>query len=180
MRLLNLIVVFALFSMVGCVSNQPKPGQIMAAAEKGSVVYIYRPASFSNVVISPGVLIDGKERFLIENDKYSFVYLSPGKHTIKLNLDKHYRGNFERQLDVQPDRAYFLRVDTAMKFVQGQPYIRSFDLKETAIETGLSDIKECKYIKPEMPSRYLLKKGRSGQESRFTTEKTADPFSRNK
>jgi hypothetical protein len=172
--------VFALFSIVGCVSSQPKPGQVMAVAEKGSVVYIYRPNSFSNVVISPSVFIDGKERFLISNDKYTFVHVSPGKHAIKLNLENHYRGNFELMLNVKPNQAYFVRVDTSMKFVQSQPYIRSFSLNAVIDEVGLADIKECKYMKPEMPSKYLFKKSQPGQEPRFTTDKTSDPFSRNK
>jgi hypothetical protein len=132
------------------------------------------------VVISPSVFIDGKERFLMGNNKYTFVYVPPGKHVIKLNLDKHHRGNFEHQLDVQSNQTYFLRVDTAMKFVQGEPYIRSFNLSAVTKEVGLDDIKQCRYMKPEMPSKYLFKKSQSGEKSRFTTDKTSDPFSRNK
>jgi len=173
-------LLIALIIPAGCKTNESKIVPVRPADDKGSVVYVYRPNSFSNVIISPGLIIDGKERFLISNNKYTFVYVSPGKHAFKLNLDGHYHGDFERLLDVKPGQAYFLRVDTSMKFVQGQPYIRSFDLKEVTGEVSLSDVEESKYMKPEMPSKYLWKKDESGQEPRFTTDKTSDPFSRNK
>jgi hypothetical protein len=180
MRLYKLIIVTAMFSMVACASGRSQPVKIMGHDEQGSVIYIYRPSSFSNVVVSPGVMIDGKERFLINNDKYAYVTVAPGEHSIKLNLEEHYQGDFEHEINIKTGKKYFLRVDTSIKFVQGKPFIREFNLSEVSTEVGLGEIKDCKYIKSEMPSKYLFKKGASTEESRFTIEKTSDPFSKNK
>jgi hypothetical protein len=180
MKSFKLIILLPSLFLVSCISVKEKSEQLLAEPENGSAIYIYRPDSFSNIIISPSVFIDGKERFLIGNDKYSFVHVVPGKHTIKLNLDESYHGDFERLLDVKPDQTYFFRVDTSMKFVQGQPYVRKFNLDEVTKAVGVDEVGECRYMKPEMPSKYILKKSRPSKDSWFTTDKTSDPFSRKK
>ena len=174
-----IVLVFMIFS-AGCVTHEPKSKLVYHSDDKTPVVYIYRPSSFSNVIISPAVIIDGKERFLIKSGDYTFVYLSPGRHAFKLKLDKNIKGVFEEEIDLKSGEVRFLRVDTSMKFVQGQPYIRTFNLNWVNEERGMSDIKKCKHMSPDMPSKNFRKKNQSGEESRFTTDKTSDPFSRNK
>ena len=75
-------VVLGLISLAGCVSNNSRLIE-QPMAEKRPALYIYRPNSFSNVVVSPTVIIDGKQRFLIGNNKYEMLTsLSTNKASI--------------------------------------------------------------------------------------------------
>ncbi len=183
-----LVFIFVAMLLVNsCVVEQKKPFVPVApSAEKGSVVYVYRPNSFSNVVVSPDVLIDGSKTFPISNNKYTYVYLQPGTHTLKLDLDERYKGDKEHVLEVEPGEIYYLRIDTSMKFKTYENYARTFSINRVDAAIGLNEINETRYIKPKMPSKYLFDRvSESGEstpdkkESTFSIEKTTDPFGRN-
>lgn len=173
------IILIAVCFNVACAHEGSKKNQPMADETKGAVVYVYRPNSFSNVVVSPMLIIDGQEKSPIRNNSYMFINLLPGEHLIELGLENFYQGNYQRKLTIKPDGKYFVRVDTATKFVEGQPYTRRFDLNVVTEEVGLKELAACRYTGPGTPRDNVKVKQQEGVAPRFTTDKTSDPFSRN-
>lgn len=108
---------------------------------KKSIVYIYRPASASNILISPELLINDEKKFEIKSNSYTFINLPPDEHTFKLDLTNRYIGNKEITLKTQAQQYYFLRVNTSLKFEQNKPYTRSFDIEEVSREIAVTEIK---------------------------------------
>jgi len=177
--------IFPLLFLFGCANIETVFIPAKPSFEKDSIVYIYRSDSFSNVVISPVLLIDNVERLPVRSARYTYVYLVPGSHEFKLNLDKHYHGIKELIVDIKHNKTYFLRIDSSMEFRAGERYKRTFNIREISKEIGENEIKECRYVKPAMPSKYLFGDNNSGgglgnqqDESVFSIEKMHDPFKR--
>ena len=84
------------------------------------------------MLISPGVLIDGEEKFLMQNSAYSFFYLNPGLHTFTLKLSDRYEGLAQVQLNTQ------LHTRRELKSKRLKTDTKDARLKSSLIQHGLA------------------------------------------
>ena len=103
------------------------------------------------MLISPGVLIDGEEKFLIQNGGYSFFYLKPGVHTFTLKLSDRWEGLAQVQVNTEPTQSYYLKVDTGLG---PELFVRNFRIVKVADPIGQEEIKECGYLDPAQSKRF--------------------------
>jgi hypothetical protein len=110
--LVNYLWIGFLFALTACSAVGTRFQSAAPPSAELSLVYIYRPSSWKNMLISPAVLIDGEEKFLIQNGGYSFFYLKPGLHNFTLRLSDRYKGLAQIQVKTEAKRAYFVKVET--------------------------------------------------------------------
>lgn len=180
-RLLSLFMALSIVS--GCAPRQAVTLQEPVLQEGMALLYLYRPASMSNVVISPHLKVDDMDDFAMENDSYTYVQLQPGPHRVRLLLSPRYQGDHEYSFSAQAGRRYYLRLDTALKFRKNELYERRFDLRPVSA-AAQEEILRCSFfpIQGDMP----LADQRSDDstapqapvESEFSISKSRDPFSR--
>lgn len=134
----------SLLIVTGC-SQAPASFNIRETqSDSTAAVYIYRPDTMANLMVSPDIIVDGVRQFSINNKQYQTLQLTAGTHQIQLALTERYQGEHNIILDMAAGQAYFLRVDTAMKFQQNRPYDRSFDIRLVTEADALSQIALCK------------------------------------
>lgn len=169
-----------IFLLSSCSYNKPTFVALTPSIEDESIVYIYRPSSLSNAVISPMLKINGEENIEISNNSYSYVQLAADKYIFKLDLSKRYIGNTEIELDIKPQRTYFLKISTSLKFEKNKPYTRRFDIKQHHKDIALTEIKNIPYVGEN--KNQTTKKSSSitekTKESQFSIDKTRNPFSK--
>ncbi|MCW9013916.1 MAG: DUF2846 domain-containing protein [Gammaproteobacteria bacterium] len=181
------IVLLMIYSLVAC-STEKKQFILESPADpEGSTVYIYRPHSLSNIVVSPILSINGKNKIAIKNDHYTYIHLPPGKHVFQLELDEKYQGKKRLQLLLEPASQYYIKVNTALKFEKNKPYSRTFSMQRIEQSQALDEIEQCGYMEAKIPSRYLWSENSSEDKSdpavpvrdaEFDLEKSRDPFSK--
>jgi len=195
----NIFILLLVVSLSGCVKKESTFFIKDPALGEGAIVYIYRPDSSSNIVISPDVLIDSEKKNKIENKTYMSVSLPPGEHAFNLDLSSRYDGKHSIDLVLNDGQVYFLRIDTKMKFKMNDLYERSFDIRNISAGVALSEINECKDMdekirrnakasqrktklsessenkEPEKENASILE---DDPDSQFSTSKTRNPFSR--
>lgn len=186
----NKISVFAcILLLAGCVGNKKIFVPVSPSDEKGSVVYIYRPAKAANVMLTPDVSVAGIKTFGIKNGEYKQLYLLPGQHVIKLAATEGNTPAVKHDLEVAKEGVYYLRVDASMKLEFGQtyqPYKRKFELQEMLAKDAITEISAC----ADMDAQVKLKKPviavevndgdevNDEPEASFSVDKTSNPFSR--
>jgi hypothetical protein len=174
---------------MGCTGNQVLFVPVSPSAEKGSVVYIYRPAKASNVMLTPDMSIAGIETFGIKSGEYKQLYLSPGKHVIRLAATAGNTPAIEHNLEVVKGSVHYLRVDASMKLEFGQsyqPYQRKFELLDVLVEKAATEIMACADMdaREEKRTPMMVINGNEiggdsdNDEAVFSVDKTANPFSR--
>lgn len=146
----NVITVLVLLWLASCSATGPKFQPAPSPTAGSSLVYVYRPDSWQNESISPAIIIDGRERFVLKNNGYSFFYLKPGSHTFALELSERYQGYGRVELKTEAGRSYYLRVDTAMGV--GIGFTKSFELVRVAEDRARDEIKDCVYLDPKKSS----------------------------
>ena len=156
-----------------------------ANVDDSAVLYLYRPASMSNVVISPLIVLDNGEGFEIKNDSYTFIKLEPGVHRVELQLTQRYQGEHLVSLHVQPGHAYYLRVATQMKFRKNDLYLRRFDLQPVSPEMAQAEIAQCSFFSLQADQQSVGPDDADTPvkvpvEAEFSISKSRDPFSRNR
>ena len=170
----GLFLIFVLLSASAC-SN--KASTFVAAPQdpdKGSVVYIYRPSSTTNFMMSPKVVIDGNEKFQIGSGDYRYVYLQPGDHRIGLNPTDQYFTDPAKTLSVENGKSYYLRVKTSLKFEPDKMNTRRFWMDLVEETEAEKEIAETEYAGPKQQS--ADQQTETGQGGQFTVDKTQDPF----
>lgn len=169
-----------IFLLPSCASNNPTFVALAPSINNESIIYIYRPASLSNAVISPMLKINGEDNIKISNNSYSYVQLAAGKHIFKLDLSKRYTGKTELELDVKPQTTYFLKLSTSLKFEKNKPYTRRFDIKPRHKDIALTEIKNIPYTDKNKTD--TDKKSTPTTEktvgSQFSIDKTRNPFAK--
>ena len=181
----NNTILFLLVFLVACAGSKKVFVPIESSAEKGSVVYVYRPAKTANVMLAPDVNVAGIKTFAINNGEFKQLYLLPGKQSIKLAATEGNTPAVEYVLEVAEGRVHYLRVDASMKLEFGQtyqPYKRKFELLEVPAENAVAEIVTC----TDMDGREKQKKSvisvdgdqPEEEEATFSVDKTANPFSR--
>ncbi|MES0327156.1 MAG: DUF2846 domain-containing protein [Gammaproteobacteria bacterium] len=178
----NNMVLAVLVFLVACSSNKVLFVPVLASAEKGSVVYIYRPIKAANVMLTPDVSIAGIKTFAMSNGDYKQLYLSPGQHAIKLAAIEGNTPAVEHVLKVVEGRVHYLRVDASMKLEFGQsyqPYKRKFELLNVIANTAVAEISDCTDMdagEKQKKSAASVEAGDS-EEATFSVDKTTNPFS---
>jgi hypothetical protein len=144
-------------------------------ADRGSTVYIYRPSSSTNFMMSPKVVIDGNEKFNISSGDYHYVYLQAGKHRLGLNPTDQYITDAALELAVETDKSYYLRVKTSLKFEPESMNTRKFWIEQVTEKQALEEIGDTEYAGPMQPS-ISGQTEEAGNEEGFSVDKTRDPF----
>jgi hypothetical protein len=144
-------------------------------ADRGSIVYIYRPSDPANFMMSPKVVIDDNEKFSIGNGDYRYVYLQAGKHTVGLNPTDQYVTDAALELNVETGTSYYLRVKTLLKFEPDTMNTRKFWIEQAAEKQALKEIADTEYSGPERHSADHAAED-AGTRQGFSIDKTRDPF----
>jgi len=114
-------------------------------ADKGSIIYVYRPSSSTNFMMSPQVVIDDSEKFKIGSGNYRYVYLQTGQHTVGLNPTDQYITEAAVTINVEAGQSYFLRVKTSLKFETDKMNTRKFWIDVVA-EKDVIGFRGCRAI----------------------------------
>ncbi len=144
-------------------------------ADKGSTVYIYRPSSSTNFMMSPKVVIDDNEKFKIGSGDYRYVYLRAGKHLLGLNPTDQYITDAALELTVETDKSYYLRVNTSLKFEPDTMNTRRFWIEQVTEVQALKEIGDTEYSGP-MQQTIAGQDEDADTEEGFSVDKTRDPF----
>jgi len=136
-------------------------------------------------MLTPEVIIEGVKSFGISSGDYKQLYLSPGKHVIRLAATDGNTPVVEHDLEVVREQVHYLRVDTSMKLEFGQtyqPYQRKFALIEVSVEKAVTEISACAdmddQVKQKKPVAAVEADQAEENASTFSVGKTANPFSR--
>ena len=179
----NNTVLFFLVFLVACSSKKILFVPVSASSEKGSVVYIYRPAKTANVMLTPDVSVSGIKTFGISNGEYKQLYLLPGQQLIKLASTEGNTPAVEYVLEVAEGQIHYLRVDASMKLEFGQsyqPYKRKFELMDVLAEAAITEISACTDMdgNKEQKKTVISIEHEQPEEATFSVDKTANPFFR--
>lgn len=147
-----------------------------ADADKGSIIYVYRPSSSTNFMMSPTVVIDGNEKFNIASGDYRYVYLGSGHHTIGLNSTDQYLTDAAVTINVEAGKSYYLRVNTSLKFEPEQMNTRKFWIDAVAEKDALPEIARTGYAGPRPEQIIETQAGDEATGDGFSVDKTQDPF----
>jgi len=145
-------------------------------AEQGSIVYIYRPSSSTNFMMSPKVVIDDNEKFKIESGDYRYVYLQTGQHTVGLNPTDQYITDAAVTINVEAGQSYYLRVKTSLKFEAEKMNTRKFWIDVVADKEALAEIGSTDYSGPGLQPASELEADGQEDKAGFSVDKTQDPF----
>jgi hypothetical protein len=171
----GLFFIFILLSASACSNRASTFVAAPEDADRGSVVYIYRPSSTTNFMMSPKVIIDGNEKFQIGSGEYRYVYLKAGDHVIGLNPTDQYFTDPAISLNVQSGNSYYLRVSTSLKFVPDSMNTRRFWMEVVDDTDALSEIADTGYAGPKTQTAVREAERDQGGDQ-FTVDKTQDPF----
>jgi len=170
------IVLLSAVLLVTACSN--KASTFVPAAQdagRGSIVYIYRPSSSTNFMMSPKVVIDGNEKFSIGSGDYWYVYLQAGRHTLGLNPTDQYITDAALSLTVETNKSYYLRVKTSLQFEPDTMNTRRFWIEEVTEKQALEEIGDTEYAGPIQQSK-VDPAEEAGTSEGFSVDKTQDPF----
>ena len=170
-----------IISVVSCVTKKSSLVEVKVENETDSIVYIYRPYSTSNIVISPDVLMDGEKQAEIENNKYLYLVVPQGEHTVELDLTQRYTGQQQLTLNIEKGKAIYIRVNTSMKFQKNKLYDRSFSFEVIEKEAARLEMQETVYAGKENKKQSDTKlvnseKQQDVKQDQFSISKTRNPF----
>jgi len=186
---MNKLILIMLFMtlVTACVSKKSNFVEVKPSSESETALYVYRPYSMSNIMISPEIVIDGEKITDIKNSSHRYFFLPQGKHTVKLEIDERYTGLQKVDINLQKAKTIYLRVNTSLKFEKNKPYSRSFSLEVIDKETALSEIQSTQYAdkkKVNKKEESINEKETSTEfqdevaKDQFTIQKTRNPFAK--
>lgn len=152
----------------------------------GVLLYLYRPDSMSNILISPRLSVDGAGAFPFKNDHYTYLQLPAGDHRVQLLLSERYQGHHEFEFSAETGQVHYLRIGTKMAFRKNDLYVRRFDLQPVSAEIAREEMASCRYFslqaedKADDPATGSVESQPRADDSSFSINKSRDPFSRNK
>ena len=186
---MNKLVLMSLIMIMvtACSTKKSNFVEVKASSESESVLYIYRPYSMSNIMITPEIMIDGEKVTDIKNSTHHYFFLPQGKHTVELEIDERYSGVQKIDVNLQHAKTEYLRVNTSLKFEKNKPYTRSFSFEMVEKETALAEIQATQYAdkKKGVNKEAMINEKEASSEfenvetkDKFTIHKTRDPFSK--
>ena len=170
-------IIFLAFVLLlaGCASTpavfNPEP---VSAAD--AVVYIYRPDTLANTLVSPPLKVDNTALFTVHNDRYYSLRLAPGTHRLQLELAEFYQGEFETSIEVEAGESYFIRVDTTLTFQQNRPYTRRFDLLQIPAAVALNEIGHCTSANAEAAAKPVAAPDTTAKPPGYSSQIFRNPF----
>ncbi len=175
------IAAIALLSALASCSTTRHGGFTPIAVNDGqSVLYIYRPASVSNVIYSPDIFINGEVWLSIKNAKSRHLTLNPGQYRVEVEPDKKYAGATRISLNLDAGKTVYLRVDTKLEIkssVKYEPYQRSFSLTKVEAALAITEIAECCTDDSKKEILGEQETGAENKKDEFSVDKTQNPFS---
>ncbi len=154
-------------------------------AEKGSVVYVYRPSKVANVMLTPDLSIAGVEKIAMASGMYKKVYLSPAVYAVRLHEIEGVTDAVEHDLEIIKGKVHYLRVDASMKLNAGQqsyqPYKRKFELMNVSPEKAKLELVSCKDMDVAEKRKSATtpeSENAIKDDASFSVDKTQNPFSR--
>ena len=182
MTMSNAVQIFSVFLLVlaaaACANREATFVAAPQDADKGSVVYVYRPSSSTNFIMSPAVVIDGNEQFKLASGDYRYIYLGSGSHTIGLNPTDQYLTDAAISINIEAGKSYYLRVNTSLKFEPEQMNTRRFWIDAVAESDALPEIARTDYSGPGpvLEQTPATQSGAVNTDEGFSVDKTQDPF----
>jgi len=129
--------------LASCAAKKGTFDEVVLSPGQNSAVYIYRPYSMSNILVSPTMLIDGKQKFKIDNNSYRYMILDhQGEHVFEIKVAERYSGVHQLSLNIEQGETIFLRVSTLLKFAEKQSYRRSFTIEQIDRKIAIDEIRE--------------------------------------
>lgn len=173
------------FLLPACATKKITFSEVRAEGEQ-AVIYIYRPHSSSNIIVTADVKVDAGELLEIDNNKYTYMFVDAGEHEVILDMPARYTGNHRVQLKVKPAEVVYLKITTALKFEMNKPYSRRFDLMKISKDVAISEIGSTRYLGVEKTVDLKEDEGidkpeennPEEKEATFTIMKTRNPFSK--
>ncbi len=163
----------AVVFITACAHEAPAFVPAPEQAEKGSIVYIYRPSSSSNFMMSPQLVIDDQARFRVGNGDYHYVYLQAGEHALRLQPTDQYSAGQAVALVVETGRSHYLRVGTLLQFEPEGMNTREFWIEVVDEPTALRELARTGYAGL---SRQAETEAQPSAGPGFSVDKTQDPF----
>ena len=178
-KLISLALAFISLLITGCSSNKPAFVSVKPLNHTESVVYIYRPNLLSNLIISPELTHNGVKKTSISNNTYTFMRLKPGKHTFKLNLTERYSGTHSLTINIKPEKIYFLKVSTSLKFEKNKAYGRVFSISQIHPDLALNEIQQLAFIDNKQHKSTKKQNAiKAPEDNQFSINKTRNPFAK--
>ncbi len=172
----RLVLLAAVLLLTACTNRVSSFVAAPQQADKGSVVYIYRPSSSANFMMSPKVVIDDSERFRIASGDYRYVYLQNGEHSIGLDPTDQYFTEAAIAVTIEADKNYYLRVSTSLKFETDSMNTRKFWIDVIEEQQALAEIGDTEYAGPKVQQSSTELTEEPDHEQGFSVDKTQDPF----
>ena len=153
MKIIPLILVFLLS---GCASTLTGPlyKEVSAPNDGRSHLYIYRPDVFTNSLIAPGIVLNNKEVFLLENGGYTILNLNPGINKINIKLSDNYKGHSELKIDAKENKKYFVKLVTYNETIDIYKFKRVFRLDPVDEIMSNNELKKCRFINAEKSEEF--------------------------
>lgn len=176
-------LIFFCIIISACSSQQSRFTPAETASENQATIYIYRPASLSNIVISPIVLLDEQTLFTLAANRYDYIHLNAGNHEFKLALGDRYTGNKQLNMNIEAGRSYYLKVQTSLRFKKNAPYTRRFDLLHMNADTAQGEIRLTQQITSRQPTAEATRdetesNNNQQQPPQFDLSKNRNPFAK--
>jgi len=182
----GLLLLVALSMSVGCSSGRLGQLKQPTMTADMALLYLYRPSSMANVVVSPQLQVDDMDGFSIGSDSYTYVQLKPGYHRVRLLLAARYQGEHEFSFQAAAGQTYYLRVDAQMKFRKNDLYDRRFDLQAVAAAAARDEIAQCDFFMSQAEAAVQVQADDAGSkpetpaDAQFSISKSRDPFARSR
>ena len=172
-HILKALLLSTALLLVACSAKQSVFIPAPQTDKQDAVVYVYRPSSSTNFMMSPKVVIDGNEKFKIASGDYRYVYLQPGSHSIGLNPTDQYQTREAIKLNTEAGKSSYLRVKTSLKFEADKMNTRTFWIEAVDEKTAQDEITDTDYAGPVAQQTTAEP---ANEKQGFSVDKTQDPF----
>ena len=126
----------------GSASVVVSEGDNVIPGESQAIVYVYRRKEFQTRSLQPSVFIDETEVARIDDGKYFYIKLDPGKHKVYVN-----KGFSGAALDMKPGRKYYFRVIYKPGFWKARSEMEYVTFEQGQLEIANMKPLEAKWIK---------------------------------
>ena len=179
-----IILLMSVF-ITACESSSKKFVVKEPSADKGSVVYLYRPRDVANVMLTPEIIVDGLAVQSLANGEYRQLYLSPGVHVINLLAVEGYTAEKQLSVKVKPESVHYLRLMSSLDMKTGARYSafkREFGVREVSAVVALNELDDCRDADAKAVQKITTSNTEDQADKttggiRFSIEKMSDPFS---
>jgi len=159
-------------------TQQPLSLPEKTGADHG-LLYLYRPLALNNALQTPQLLLNGQAAATVPNGEFITLPMSAGQQRLSLQLAQ-YNLPTVLELQIAPQRLYFVRLHSGLDFSVEQGWQRDFQLQQVTRATALEEMQPMlrKQHKP-MDSETETEVDRADDnDSRFSIQKTQNPFAR--